>query len=149
MLAAVPDIREPSEPPLRIMTELLDSRALQPGTVAILGGTPFTLAAVVYDVGAEPICRPEWIAAAMTELGSIVTSRRITALALPLPGIRHGRLPLADAVDLLVSFLSREPLHTLRCIWLMVDKELRMEVHRMLAARENDERNRKRSPEIK
>lgn len=72
--------------------------------------------------GAEPVCRVEWIVAALDEIMALAGELQIDSLALPLPGVRHGRIPVADATALLLSALAHAPA-SLRRIWLFAPPE--------------------------
>ena len=134
VLSAEPEINLPADHPVRIMTELLEAEPLAPGSVVAGSKAPLQLLAVVYDLGKEPICRTEWVASALGEVFRIAEERNISALALPLLGVRHGRLPVPVFVDIFANSIRDTPLRHLRKVWLSVEAELTREVRSLLEA---------------
>jgi len=123
VLSADPRLRPPGEHPVRVMTGLLDAAPLAPGSVLLRAGVPLKLLAVVYDFDQAPCCRPEWVAACYAALFHTVAERRLHSLALPLLGLRHGRLSVAAAGDLLLAALAKAPRGRLTHLWLVVPTE--------------------------
>jgi hypothetical protein len=132
VLSAPPEIRPPAEHPLRLFTELITAEPLAPGSVVVENGEPLRLLAVVYDLGAEPSCRPEWVTAALAELIRAAAERKLASLALPLLGVRHGRLPLAVFVSLFVLAIREGAPGSLKKVWLAAPAEMAAEVRRLL-----------------
>ena len=132
--SAEQEIKPPADHPLRIMTELLEAEPLEPGSVVVVSKAPLLLLAVVYDLGKEPICRPEWVASALGEVFRIAEERNISTLALPLLGVRHGRLLVTVFVDIFTNSIRETPLRHLRKVWLSMEVELTREVRSLLEA---------------
>ncbi len=132
VLGAGPEVTVPAEHPVQVLTEALEARPVPVGSVIVREGRPLRLIAVVHDLNQEPSCRPEWVAAALGEAFSIVESRAIRSLALPLLGVRHGRLPATDFVELLAGIVREQVLCHLRKLWLKAPAETRDEVRRLL-----------------
>jgi hypothetical protein len=132
VLGAGPDVDLPTEHPVQILTEVLSAQPLPPGSVVVREGIPLRLMAVVHDLNQEPSCRPEWVAAALGEGLRIAEERTIRTLSLPLMGVRHGRLPAAGFVHLLVVAVREQPRH-LQKLWLIVPEEQWDEVRGLLA----------------
>ena len=128
ILSTAPEVSAPSEHPLRILTSLLSAEPELPGRVVVREGAPLILLAIVYDVGHELVCRTEWVEDAYVEIFGITGKRGIRSLSLPLLGIRHGRIPVARAVDLLVTAIGKGLSPQLERLWIMVPKELETEV---------------------
>jgi len=135
VVAAGPEIAIRTEHPIRLWTDVLNAKPLTPGTVLLRKGWPLTMAAVVYDFGATPCCRSRWIAAAMAEILRICHERHVSALLLPLPGVRHGRLSLRKAFRLVVRALGEAQQGELRQVLLACpSKEEEGMVRQLLAA---------------
>ncbi|HEY6838020.1 MAG TPA: hypothetical protein VI389_04680 [Geobacteraceae bacterium] len=134
ILSADPEVTISHEHPVRLMTRLLEAQPLPTGTVFVRQGVPLTLVAVVHDFGAEPCCRPEWVAAALTEILRICRERKLHSLQLPLLGVRHGRLTTATVLPLLVRALSDEAQGGPKLVRLIVPPEAVVEVRRGLIA---------------
>jgi hypothetical protein len=134
VLSAEPDIKPSADHPVRIMTELLEAEPLAPGSVVAGSKAPLQLLAVIYDLGQEPICRPEWVASALGEVFRITEEQNISTLALPLLGIRHGRLPVNVFLDIFANSIRETPLSHLRKVWLSTEAELTREVRSLLEA---------------
>jgi hypothetical protein len=103
VLGAPPDVREPGEHPLRVLTEAHDAQPAAPGSVIVREGAPLRLLAVVHDVGAEPNWREEWVAAALAGVLREAASRRVRSIVLPVLGAVHGSLPLETFAGLLLD----------------------------------------------
>jgi hypothetical protein len=139
VLATPPEFHEEREHPIRIMRAIHNARPLPPGSVLVREGTPVTFVAVVYDTGEEPVCRTEWIAAALSGIMALTGERKLGSLALPLPGVRHGRIPVPGAVVLLVTALRELAPPCLKRIWLAVPPEDRPAVRRCWSAERSDD----------
>ncbi len=132
VLGAGPEVMVPVEHSTQIMTEVLSAQPVPLGSVVVREGVPLRLMAVAHDLNLEPSCRPEWVAAALGEAFRVAEARSVRSLALPLLGVRHGRLPAADFVHLLVRIMRERAPHHLRKLWLVVPEEARDEVRRLL-----------------
>jgi len=123
ILAAGPDFSPCTEHPIRIWTELLDTKPLPAGTIMLREGVPLILIAVVYDFDEVPCCRSRWISAALTEIYRICRERHIHSLLLPLPGVRHGRISLRKSLRLVIRTLKHGNKDGLRRVMLACTSE--------------------------
>ena len=137
VMSAEPEVRPPAYNPMNILTELLEAEPLIPGSVVVGNEAPLLLLAAVYDLGEEPICRPEWVRAALMEVLRIAEERGIASLALPLLGVHHGRLPVAAFVDIFTNRLRESRFRHLRKVWLTTEPALTREVRSLLEAHAN------------
>jgi hypothetical protein len=92
VLSAEPVVTVPPDHPIRLFTELHEAQPLVPGAIIVHRERPLTLMAVVYDLGAEPCCREEWVRAALAGVLRICRERGLRSVTLPLFGVRHGRM---------------------------------------------------------
>ncbi len=120
VLSADPQVRDPGEHPVRIMTSLFDHRPEVPGRVLVRGRKPYRVLAIVHDLGEEPTWREEWVVAALEGVLSVCTRLRIEAIGLEPLGSRHGRLPLSRFRELLRGALSAAPPGELQRIWVVL-----------------------------
>ena len=126
-------IAEPTEHLGRVLMRALNHRHHSPGSVVIAGGDPVRLFAVVHDFELEPSWRELWVEQALAAVLDLAWRRRMNALALPLLGTRHGRLPLANSLHCTLAALEQTRGGHPGRIWLQVpDKEL-AQVQCMLA----------------
>lgn len=132
VLSASPEVVAPGEDVGQLLRQLRAAQPLPPGSVAVRAGTPLQLHAVVYDFDDAACCRPAWVAAALAEIQRIVEQRKLGTLALPLLGVRHGRLPLSAFVFLFIAALEKATPGCLRQIWLLVPEEQKLKVHQLL-----------------
>jgi hypothetical protein len=89
-----------------------------PGSVVVQPGPPLRLLAVVHDLAREPSWREEWIDAALAGVMREVRKRQVRALALPVLGARHGRMPASAFAGLLRRALEAETPPSLARLWL-------------------------------
>jgi hypothetical protein len=130
LLSPGPSLQRSSEHPVRLMTDLVHDEPAVPGQV-LVGRHRWR--AVVYDLDREPICRPDWIAAALEAVLRLVRTRGRRSLALPLLGCSHGPIGWRQALDLVVAALegSARPPFPAR-VWLQVEPQRRAEVLKAL-----------------
>ncbi|GFO57554.1 hypothetical protein GMSM_45610 [Geomonas sp. Red276] len=134
VLSAEPTVKPVADSVVRIMTELIDAKAVPPGSVLVKRGDPIQIQAVVYDLGEEPLCRPEWVGLALKGAFAVAEDRRLASMALPPLGVRFGRLPLSRFIELLAEAVREAPLSTLRRIWLTVEEDDCPAARRLLCA---------------
>lgn len=134
VLSAEPEVKQPVEGMARIMTELLKAEPKLPGSVLVEGGDPLRMLAIVYDLAEEPICRPEWVGKALMGILAVAEEKGLSALALPLLGVRHGRLPVARFAELLAEAVRKVQPRSLRRVWLTAADQEGQELRRLLAA---------------
>lgn len=132
VLSASPEVVAPDEDALQLLRRLRTAQPLPPGSVAVRAGTPMQFHAVVYDFDDAAYCRPAWVAATLAEILLIAAQHKLGSLALPLLGVRHGRLPLSAFVILFVAALEKAKPDCLRQIWLLVPEEQKLNVHQLL-----------------
>jgi hypothetical protein len=104
------------------------------GSVTAIAGEPLRLCAVVHDLEREPSCDPASVQAALHQLLALAGQRGLVRIALPLLGTVHGRLPLVEAVRLLVDALARSVDCPLREVELRVDAAIIDTVRALIAA---------------
>jgi hypothetical protein len=119
VLSAAPEVHEPAEPMVRLMTAVHDAVPEPAGSVVVRSGRPLRFLAVVHDLGADPTWREEWVGAAYLEIFRLAASRRLRALAVPLLATRHGRMPPERSLALLGQALARRPPGALERLWLV------------------------------
>ena len=118
VLSAGPEVIEPDLHPLRVLQAAHEAEALPPGSVIAQSGEPMRLLAVVHDLAQEPSCREEWVRQALAGVMREARARRMRALAVPLLGARHGRMPAAAFAGLLRSALESDAPPSLARLWL-------------------------------
>ena len=107
VLSADAQVREPREPLMRVLTEVLETQGETPGTVVVQRGQPLRLLAVIHDLAADPTWKEEWIAQALDEILRQAQRRQLRSLALPLLGTVHGRLERLKCLELIHDALGR------------------------------------------
>jgi hypothetical protein len=118
VLSADTDLILPTEHPLRTLNRARDAEPARTGTVVVMGERPVVIHAIVDDLSAQPICRPEWVKEALEAVVAVAAHRRLTSLCLPVLGTEHGHLPHAVAIAMIrAAFeVTRHPLK----VWLRV-----------------------------
>jgi hypothetical protein len=134
VLSAEAEVMQPAQGMVRIMTELLSAEPKAPGSVVVENDDPLRMLAVVYDLSEEPLCRPEWVGEALQKILAAAEEKGISTLALPLLGVRHGKLPVARFAELLEETARKTPLRRLRRLWLMAAEPERKELRKLLQA---------------
>ena len=132
VLSAEPKVTIPTDHPIRIFTDLHKAQPLATGTVIECQGRPMTLMAVVYDFGAEPCCRSEWVAAALSGILRICRERGLRSILLPLLGVRHGRMRPEAVLSLLVRAIRNELSELPVTLRLLVSPEAVDDIRQML-----------------
>ena len=113
------DVRESFE---ALVKRAKKTGRLQPGSVIVKRGTPVKLLAIIHDLDEEPTWREEWIVGALQEVLKQTERRRITSLAMPLLGCRHGRLEPRRFAEFLKSAISKTRSTKLKRLWLVIPK---------------------------
>ena len=132
VLSAEPKVTMPPDHPIRIFTDLHKAQPLAPGAVIERQGRPMTLMAVVYDFEAEPCCRSEWVAAALSGILRICRERGLRSILLPLLGVRHGRMRPEAVLSLLVRAIRNELSELPVTLRLLVSPEAEDDIRQML-----------------
>jgi hypothetical protein len=117
VLSDEPSVCGPVEPPVHLMTRLIETRAEIPGTVLVKGIAPYKIMAIVHDVNQDPTWREEWVYQALKASLRAAEHRRIKKIGLDMLGCIHGRLNPAHFTTLLKEILEESCLQTVRHIW--------------------------------
>ena len=119
VLSASPELREPTEHPIRVWTAVHEQEPAEPGSVIVKAGTPLRLLAVVHDLSEEPTWREAWVAAALEAVLREAERRAITHLGLEPLGAVHGNLRPDRFVSMLHGALESVRPQRLERVWLM------------------------------
>ena len=119
ILSAAPELREPVEHPLKILTAAHEAEPAEPGSVLVRPGSPLRLLAVVHELERQPTWRPEWVARALEGILHAADARGLRGVGLPPIGTRHGTLEIRHFGALLGRALQRAPLDHLRGLWVV------------------------------
>ena len=120
VLSANPEVRDPGESMVRVMTQVIETKPTKPGSVLMRDGDPMRLLAIVHDLNQEPSWREEWIVSALDGIFLIAESQGISSIALPFLGTLHGSLEKQRFIVLLCNVLGRITTVNLKRIWLVV-----------------------------
>ena len=123
VLSANPEVRDPGEHMVRVMTRVIETKPIKPGSVLMKDGDPMRLLAIVHDLNQEPSWREEWIVSALDEIFLFAESRGLSSIALPFLGTLHGSLEKQRFIVLLRNALGRISTLNLNRIWLVVPNE--------------------------
>ncbi len=135
ILSASVTVRESSEHPLRLLTELQEAQPAVLGSVIVREEDDLLqLLAVIHDLDRHPSCCPESIALAVSAACREAATRGLTSIALPLLGSGHGVLSPGESAAVLATSLAAAPHAGLRRIWLVVPEAVRQEVLATLLA---------------
>jgi len=120
IMSADPEVRDPNEPLVRLMTRVIETPPETPGSVLVKGKRPLHLLAIVHDLNQEPSWKEEWIVSALDGIFKEAESRRLKSIALPFLGTLHGSLEKERFVILLGCALERMSAKHLKRLWLVV-----------------------------
>ena len=120
IMTADPEVRDPNEPLVRLMTRVIETPPEKPGSVLVKGKRPLHLLAIVHDLNQEPSWKEEWIVSALDGIFREAESRRLKSIALPFLGTLHGSLEKERFVVLLKCALERMSAKYLKRLWLVV-----------------------------
>jgi hypothetical protein len=132
VLSAEAVIRYTEEHPIRLMTALFNQQSLEPGSVIVRGNR---LLAIVHDLDCEPTCCEQWVRRALHACFKKADQLGTRALALPLLGRVHGRIPCTRSLTLILEAVGAASFHSLGRIWLMVPDTQRVAVEQWLRLR--------------
>jgi len=124
VLGASPEVREPTESPLRLWTELHESEPATPGEVVFRPGVPRRMSAVVHDLSQDPTWTEGWVARALSESLRLAGERGFRSLGLQPLGCVHGRLAPDRFPALLRRALEESEPRPVARIWLIGEPEL-------------------------
>lgn len=98
-------LRDDDRPAWVQANQMEETPKYTPGTIIPGSGIPPRLQAIVYDLEQQPICRPEWVEAALFAILQYCHVHDLARLQIPLLGYRHGRIGLEQFVTILESVL--------------------------------------------
>ena len=134
VLSAEKTVRMHSEHIIRIMTSIIETLPVAPGSVVVKSGHPLRLLAIVHDLNREPSWCEDWIADALEHVFRETIIRSFDSLALPLLGTVHGSFNIQKFINLLKHALKRIPPGKLKRLWLIVPKGTNLNVIRMFSS---------------
>ncbi len=123
IMSANPESYEPEEHPIRMMTQMIEARPEQVGTVLVRGNNPMRFLAIVHDVDQEPTWRESWVESALLKIFLNAEQRGIQSIGLPLIGTLHGKLGKQRFVELLYKVLVQMTFNHLKRLWLITPAE--------------------------
>jgi len=109
VLSAEKTVRMPSEHIIRIMTEIIETLPVAPGSVLVKNGCPMRLLAIVHDLDREPSWRQDWIFQALDLIFRETVIRNFHSVAIPLLGAVYGAFDIQHFLNLLRDVLKRIP----------------------------------------
>jgi hypothetical protein len=124
VLGASPKVREPTESPLRVWTELHESEPATPGDVILRPGKPPRVSAVVHDLSRDPTWTEGWVTHALSASLRLAVERGFRSLGLQPLGCVHGRLAPDRFPELLRRALEEIEPGPVARIWLIGEPEL-------------------------
>jgi hypothetical protein len=119
VLSADPQVREPKDHPVKIMTKLIETTPETLGSVLVRGRYPLRFLAIIHDFNQEPTWREEWIASALNGVFKEAETRKLTSVALPMLGCVHGSLDRQRFFGLLRIAITQSQQRHLKRIWLI------------------------------
>lgn len=135
IMSAKPTVCAPPEHPIRLMTDLINTKPQRVGSVRVQGTRSLRFLAIVHDVNQDPTWKIEWIKSALEEIWREVEQRQLTSIGIPLLGTLHGKLEVPDFVDLFADTLLRARFTSLKRIWLITAAETISVLMKMFEAR--------------
>jgi hypothetical protein len=134
IMSADPKVCEPEEHPIRLMTELIESKPEIVGSVVVKGQKPLRFLAIVHDVNQDPTWKTEWIESALKKIFCEAEQRRLQSVGLPLLGTLHGKLEEKHFVELLAQALRCTAFFNLKRLWLIAPAGFDKNLIKMLKA---------------
>jgi hypothetical protein len=134
VMSADPKVCGPQEHPIRLMTDLIETKPEPVGSVLIQGSQALRFLAIVHDVNQEPTWQEEWIESALQEIFRKAERRQLQAIGLPLIGTLHGRLKDQRFAVLLGRVLQQTTIHHLKRLWLITSPTITTDIIEMLEA---------------
>lgn len=120
VLSAGKTVRMPSEHIISIMTEIIETLPVAPGSVIVKNGSPMRLLAIIHDLDREPSWRQDWIVQALELIFRETATRNLHSVAIPLLGAVYGAFDIQHFLNLLRDTLKRIPPGNLKRLWLIV-----------------------------
>ena len=119
IMSAKPTVCDIPEHPIRLMTDLINTKPEQVGSVRVQGTKPLRFLAIVHDVNQDPTWKRDWIKSALEKIWHEVEQRKLTSVGIPLLGTLHGKLQMSNFVDLFADTLMQACHNSLKRIWLI------------------------------
>lgn len=120
VLTKDPVIVAPVEHPIRLMTDIMDTRPHRPGALVI----DKHWYAVVLDLDADILCRECWVLEVCRAIFQQVKEARVSSLSLPLLGNVHGALPSDTSLRVILSVLREASTPSLQRLQLETPKTI-------------------------
>jgi hypothetical protein len=102
VLTGDPVVEAPVAHPIRIMTEILDSKPRKPGSLVM----EQYWYAVVIDLDTDELCQPDWVQQACKQIFYQTAKQLVPTLVMPLLGSVHGPIPAGKSLNLILSTLT-------------------------------------------
>ena len=134
VMSADPKVCEPQEHPIRLMTDLIETKPEPVGSVLIQGSQPLRFLAIVHDVNQEPTWREVWIENALGEIFRKAEQRELKSVGLPLIGTLHGKLKNRRFAVLLGRVLQQFTFQHLKRLWLITSPPITSDIIEWLEA---------------
>ena len=113
-------IRYTEEHPIRLMTEIMETKPQKPGSIITNNARWY---AIVHDLDAEPSWRLQWIKDAYLATLKLGETKRVQKLGLPLLGSVHGDLPPEQSLEILIQIIKPLTFQHLKNILLLVPSQ--------------------------
>ena len=141
IMSAKPTVCGIPEHPIRLMTDLINTKPERVGSVRVQGTKPLRFLAIVHDVNQDPTWKRGWIKSALEEIWREVEQRKLTSIGIPLLGTLHGKLQMPIFVDLFADTLMQARHSFLKRIWLITPAKNTSVLMGMLKDRLTEARN--------
>jgi hypothetical protein len=120
VLSADKRVRHVSEPLIKVMTRVVNTRPRRPGSVIVQERTPLRLLAIIHDFNEEPSWREDWIASALEGIFHEAEKRMLGSIGIPFLGTLHGTMERERFLVLLRSSIENFSFQHLKRLWLVV-----------------------------
>lgn len=118
LLGKTTSIEETSTSYPMLVKKMERQKPLSPGNVIVQRTLPKCFISIIYDIEGTPICRDEWINSALNNILEKCVTFRIGTLAMPLPGVAHGKFSELKAMDMILKNLQIRRARYPRKIWI-------------------------------
>ena len=119
LLGKAPVIKTPVESFPALVKKMEQQNPRMPGEVLVIHSIPKKMIAIIYDLDQKQICRKEWIETAIKNILQQCRVYQIRTLAMPLPGITHGRIDEDTSLRILDNLLAEDQPDCLKNIYLI------------------------------
>ncbi len=137
VMSADPKIVDPPEHPIRLMTDLIETKPEPVGSVMVRDKKPLRFLAIVHDVNQDPTWREEWVEESLKAIFRESEHRNLQAIGLPLLGTLHGKLEKRRFISILGRILRQTPFKHLKQLWLIVPTPQNSEIINWLESENN------------